>query len=139
KRKNVRNAAIFVLIAVLACGAFYVRTWLWTGNPVFPFFTRIFGDNEWRGSLLETTMERALLPSHIESNPVAWLLRLSYDADTLKNQAPYAISFYLLPPLLVWAWLRIPRLRVVGAIAFLYLLLFAAFDARFFLPSAAIF
>jgi hypothetical protein len=84
-------------------------------------------------------MERGLLPSRSESNPVAWLLRLSYDAETLKNQAPYAIWFYLLLPLLVWAWLRVPRLRVIGAIALLYLLLFAAFDARFLLPSAAIF
>lgn len=139
RRKNVRAAAAFLLITALSGGAFYVRTWVWTGNPVFPFFTRIFGDNEWRGSLLETTMEKGLLPSRIESNPVAWLLRISYDAETLHQQAPYAIWFYLLLPLLVWAWFRIPRLRVIGAIATGYLILFAPFDPRFFVPSAAIF
>ena len=137
RRKNVRAIAAFLLITTLSGGAFYVRTWAWTGNPVFPFFTRIFGDNEWRGTLLETKLneEWRLTPS----NPVTWLLRLSHDAETLHQQAPYAIWFYLLLPLLVWAWFRIPRLRVIGAIAAGYLICFAPFDPRFFVPSAAIF
>jgi hypothetical protein len=152
KRKNVRAAAAFLLIAALSGGAFYVRTWAWTGNPVFPFFTRIFGDNEWRGSRLETKIDenggstvQALLLSRIEEwrssppNPVSWLHRLTYDSETLKNQVPYAISISLLLPLSVWAWWRIPRLRAIGAIAAGYLLLFAPFDPRFLLPSSAIF
>ena len=152
RRKHVRAAAAFLLITALSGGAFYVRTWVWTGNPVFPFFTRIFGDNEWRGSLLETKLAesggstvQALLLSRIQEwrssppNPVSWLRRLSYDAETLHQQVPYAIWFYLLLPLLVWAWFRIPRLRVIGAIAAGYLTVFASFDPRFFLPSAAIF
>lgn len=152
KRKNVRAAATFLLITALSGGAFYVRTWVWTGNPLFPFFTRIFGDNEWRGSLLETKIGesggsavRLLFLSRFEEwrssppNPVTWLWRLSYDAETLQQQVPYSIWFVLLLPLLVWAWLRIPRLRAIGAIAVAYLTLFAPFDPRFFLPSSAIF
>jgi hypothetical protein len=152
RRKNVRAAATFLLIAALSGGAFYVRTWVWTGNPCFPFFTRIFGDNEWRGSQLETRINdsrgstvQALLMSRIEKwrssppNPVTWLLRLSYDENARRHQLPYTPWFYLLLPLLVWACFRIPRLRVIGAIAVGYLTLFSPFDPRFFLPSAAIF
>jgi len=151
-RKNVRAAAAFLLIAALSGGAFYVRNWVWTGNPVFPFFARIFGDNDWRGSVLDMKIEesggstvQALLLSRIEEwrssppNPISWLGRLGYDAETLKKQVPYSIWFVLLLPLLAWAWLRIPRLRVIGAIAVGYLTLFAPFDPRFFVPSAAIF
>jgi hypothetical protein len=152
RRRNVRAAAAFLLIAAMSGGAFYVRTWVWTGNPCFPFFTRIFGDNDWRGSMLQTKIDesggslvQALLLSRIEEwrsnppNPVAWLQHLSYDTETLKSQVPYAIWFYLLLPLLVWAWFRIPRLRVIGAIAVGYLTLCAPFDPRFLLPSSAIF
>lgn len=152
RRRNVRAAATFLLIAALSGGAFYVRTWVWTGNPCFPFFTRVFGDNEWRGSVLETKIDgsggsavRALLLSRVEEwqsdppNPVSWLLGLDYDVETRLGQAPYSFWFPLLLPLLVWAWLRIPRLRVIGAIAVGYLTLFAPFDPRFFLPPAAIF
>jgi hypothetical protein len=143
KRKNIRAGAIFLLITALSGGAFYVRTWVWTGNPCFPFFTRIFGDNEWRGSLLETKIEESggsvvqalLLPDL--PNPVSWLRRLTYDPETLKNDVPYSLSIYLFLPLLAWAWWRVPRVRVISAIAIGYALLFAPFDLRFLLPVCA--
>ncbi len=137
KRKNVRAIAAFLLITALSGGAFYVRTWAWTGNPVFPFFTRIFGDNEWRGTLLETKLneEWRLSPP----NPISWLRRLTYDPKTLMNEVPYSPAIYLLVPLVAWVWWRVPRLRAISAIALGYCLLFAPFDLRFFLPACAIF
>ncbi|HJQ40239.1 MAG TPA: hypothetical protein VKB93_24100 [Thermoanaerobaculia bacterium] len=135
KRKNLRAAAIFLLIAALSGGAFYVRTWAWTGNPVFPFFTRVFGDNEWHATQFETKIDenggnvvRALLPD------LPNLRRLTYD----PNGVPYSMSIYLLLPLFAWVWWRAPRLRVISAIAAGYLLLFAQFDPRFLLPAFAI-
>jgi hypothetical protein len=35
----------FALAVVLAGGAWYLRAWLWTGNPVYPFFRHTFGGN----------------------------------------------------------------------------------------------
>src|ERR1051325_2170475 len=137
-RKNVRAVAMFVLIAALSGGAHYVRAWVWTGNPLFPFFTRIFGDNEWRGSLLETTLTQREVFALPTENPLLWLLRLSYDRQTLQAQAPYSIACFLLLPVILWALVRIPRLRVIGIIAIVYIVLFARFDPRFFFPSSAI-
>jgi hypothetical protein len=136
KRKNVRAIATFLLMAALSGGAFYVRTWAWTGNPVFPFFTRIFGDNEWRGTLLETKLDEEWRLS--PPNPISWLRRLTYDPATLMNEVPYSMAIYLLLPLFVWVWWRVPRLRVISAIAAGYILLFAPFDLRFLLPAFAL-
>lgn len=42
-RDAARFAAWFGLAALLAGGAWYLRAWLYTGNPVFPFFRAWFG------------------------------------------------------------------------------------------------
>lgn len=131
-----RAAATFILIAALSGCAHYIRAWIWTGNPLFPFFTKIFGDNEWRGSLLETTLSGPFrLPA---GNPLLWLLRLSYDRETLHGQPPYSPACFLLFPVMLWVLWRVPRLRVIGVIAIGYAALVARFDPRFLFPSCAL-
>jgi len=43
----VRRAAAYVGIALLVCGPWYVKSYLWTGNPVYPFAYDIFGGKLW--------------------------------------------------------------------------------------------
>jgi hypothetical protein len=37
----------FVAIALVVAGPWYVKTYLWTGNPVYPFFYEVFGGRYW--------------------------------------------------------------------------------------------
>jgi hypothetical protein len=39
----IANSLLIVSAAFCACGFWYLRSWSVTGNPVFPFFPRIFG------------------------------------------------------------------------------------------------
>jgi hypothetical protein len=37
----------FVAIALVVAAPWYVKTYLWTGNPVYPFFYEVFGGRYW--------------------------------------------------------------------------------------------
>ncbi len=39
--------ALGVLLALLIASPWYVKNWLWTGNPVFPFAYEVFGGRNW--------------------------------------------------------------------------------------------
>jgi hypothetical protein len=42
-RERVTHMVGYALAVVLAGGWWYLRAWLWTGNPVYPFFRHTFG------------------------------------------------------------------------------------------------
>jgi hypothetical protein len=42
-----RAAAILVGIAALVASPWYIKSYLWTGNPVYPFFYELFGGRYW--------------------------------------------------------------------------------------------
>ena len=43
----IRTAAIFLAIAAAVGSPWYVRSYLWTGNPVYPFFYNLFDGKYW--------------------------------------------------------------------------------------------
>ena len=45
------RALMFVGIALLVCSPWYLKTLIYTGNPVYPFFYSIFGGRDWTGEL----------------------------------------------------------------------------------------
>ncbi|MGC8834592.1 MAG: ArnT family glycosyltransferase, partial [Armatimonadota bacterium] len=45
--KRLKELAVFILPAVLIGSPWYIKTWLWTGNPVYPFFYSVFGGVNW--------------------------------------------------------------------------------------------
>ncbi len=47
KTRNLRPLVTFSLAAALALGPFYLRIVYYTGNPVFPFYSSVFGASEW--------------------------------------------------------------------------------------------
>lgn len=51
RRPNWRGAAITVLIALAVCGPWYVKSIVYTGNPVYPFFYSVFGGRDWNAEL----------------------------------------------------------------------------------------
>lgn len=34
-------------VALLVCSPWYIKSWIYTGNPVYPFFYSVFGGQEW--------------------------------------------------------------------------------------------
>ncbi|MFO8080968.1 MAG: glycosyltransferase family 39 protein [Armatimonadota bacterium] len=45
--RGVGKAAAYVGIALIICGPWYVKSYVWTGNPVYPFAYEIFGGKMW--------------------------------------------------------------------------------------------
>jgi hypothetical protein len=42
---------LFAVYAIVLGGGWYVRNWLWTGNPVYPFAYEIFGGRGWTAQM----------------------------------------------------------------------------------------
>jgi hypothetical protein len=42
-----RQAGVFVLVAAIPAAPWYVKSYLWTGNPVYPFAYGVFGGKYW--------------------------------------------------------------------------------------------
>ena len=51
--RAVGKAAAYVGIALLVCGPWYLKSFLWTGNPVYPFAYEIFGGRMWSADRAE--------------------------------------------------------------------------------------
>ena len=48
---RLKEALVFGAAALLACAAWYIKSWVDTGNPVWPFAYRIFGGKNWSQEL----------------------------------------------------------------------------------------
>jgi hypothetical protein len=48
-RKTLRRLALYVAAALIAGSPFYLKNWIVTGNPLYPFFYGIFGGRGWDG------------------------------------------------------------------------------------------
>ena len=50
-RDGARGVAIFAVCALAIGGAWYVRNWIWVGNPVYPFAYGLFGGRGWTAEM----------------------------------------------------------------------------------------
>ncbi len=48
------HLALGIFLALLISSPWYVKNWLWTGNPVFPFAYGIFGGRNWTKEMAQT-------------------------------------------------------------------------------------
>lgn len=133
--RNRRAAAAFALAAALLAAPWYARIWAATGNPLFPYFSSIFGRHEWQ-TKLDARMERTAgdprTAAPTEDPVTATVLRAI--ADPLEiGMAPHSPLVLLLLPFAVLAAIREPRLRFPLGAAFVYALLVSPLDWRFML------
>jgi len=49
-RETLRRLALYVAAALIAGSPFYLKNWIVTGNPFYPFFYGIFGGRGWDGN-----------------------------------------------------------------------------------------
>ena len=147
-RRRLRNAAGFAAVALLVLAPFYWRIVSETGNPVFPYFSRWFGENAWSesldplgsasasgqpaGSVSATRMRDLTDPRKILEIAASLVLPGGISgADTLLS--PFVL---LIPPLLLWRARRDRRVRPLIWLGVAYgLCWFLAFpDKRFLFP-----
>jgi hypothetical protein len=139
REERVRTLLRFGAIAGAVLAPWYLRILILTGNPLFPFLTRIFGSNDWSASYFPPE------PAVLER--LATLPRLPWDVlfarERLGLQPPFSPVFLLGLPLLVTGALRDRTLcRLVG-LAAVYLLAIQALppDARYLvviLPASSL-
>ncbi len=126
-----RDAAAFGLAALVVGGGWYVRAYVHTGNPVYPFFRQVFG-----GSGIDEVLDPIKRPMAVTlGNLLTALGPLTLQPgrfDSFSHQFGPAFLLFL-PPLL---WMRPPR-RVLGLVglgyAFLTLCLTQRQSMRFVL------
>ncbi len=45
--RGIAKAAAYIGIGLIVCGPWYLKSYLWTGNPVYPFAYDVFGGKMW--------------------------------------------------------------------------------------------
>lgn len=110
-RDRAARGAVFAGLAFLVGGGWYLRTYLHTGNPVYPFFRDVFG-----GAGLDEVLDpasRPMVPSLGNVLAAVGLMTLQPARfDSFSHQ--FGPAFLLFLPALIWE--RPPR-RVVLVVA----------------------
>jgi 4-amino-4-deoxy-L-arabinose transferase-like glycosyltransferase len=137
-RARLRDLLIFGAAALLVMAPWYGRILAQTGNPVFPFLSAIFGENEWT-----PVRFRTLLPPRWEGAPsalagaAARLATLPWDVVARRHLVgglpPLSPAYLVALPLIAAAGWRDRGLGRLVALAAGFVLLFPALpsDSRF--------
>ncbi|WP_435021714.1 ArnT family glycosyltransferase [Tundrisphaera sp. TA3] len=132
-RVRIKHALMFGGMAVLVGGGWYLRAYLHTGNPVFPFFRQVFG-----GAGLDEVLD----PAKKAMVPTAWNVLTALGPMTLQPgrfdsfSHQFGPMFLLFLPALIWE--RPPRrvwVVVLVGYAFLSLCLTQRQSMRFVLTA----
>ena len=130
---RLKEILLFSAVAIAFLAPWYVRIYAYTGNPLFPFLDKVFGESVW---ILRASSD---LPG--ERNRLLWLARLPWDLvfeRHLYGQQPPFSPFYLASlPLLAVGFVRDGKIRlwlfVVGSWALVWIWLPP--DSRYLVPA----
>ena len=131
---------IFLLIAITVAVAFpwYFRNWYYTGNPVFPFFSQVFGYGLWNASDLQGALHD-LTGAHGMGKGLQSFLslpwNLAFNQPKFLMEAPFSKIYLFALPFLFLSLLR-SKIRGLSMILFSYTLFwfFTAQILRFLVP-----
>jgi Dolichyl-phosphate-mannose-protein mannosyltransferase len=128
-RARWRDALRFAAVAAVVLVPWYGRIFLFTGNPVFPYFPTVFGSSPW---------EHVRYPSRVST--VLSILTLPWDL-TFRRETftwhPPVSPFYLLAlPLTLVAAVRDARVRrmLLFTVAYAAFARFVSRDPRYLVP-----
>ncbi|HEY7213337.1 MAG TPA: phospholipid carrier-dependent glycosyltransferase, partial [Thermoanaerobaculia bacterium] len=130
---RLRDGLLFAAVAVSFLLPWYLRIYLHTGNPIFPYLIRVFGGSYWQ------SLPRSGVPEALPERLARWV-RLPWDvifARARYNQEPPISPVYLAAlPLLAFGALRDGRVRWLLGIAAVYSFIFIWLpaDSRYLVP-----
>jgi 4-amino-4-deoxy-L-arabinose transferase-like glycosyltransferase len=116
-----RLRALLVAGAVVlaVAGPWYARNAAWTGNPLFPFYPRLFGESAWSPIIFH-----GLTPGQTLAERLAELLRMPWDAvfdrGDFGQQPPFSPVYLTALPLAALAAVRERRLRWILLVTGVY-------------------
>ena len=113
-RSTLAHAGLFGLIALLVGGGWYLRAYIHTGNPVYPFFRQVFG-----GAGIDEVLDPIKRPMAVTAlNLLTALGPLTLRPDRFDSFShQFGPLFLLFLPALLW--MRPPR-RILGIVAIGY-------------------
>jgi 4-amino-4-deoxy-L-arabinose transferase-like glycosyltransferase len=126
-----REILLFAAVAAAFLAPWYLRIYLYTGNPLFPYLPQVFGNSAWDPE----TAPGESLPHRLER----WA-RLPWDVvferDRYNQEPPLSPVYLAALPLLALGALRDSRVRRPLGIAALYSLVFLWLprDSRYLVP-----
>jgi len=130
-RKGLWHVSLYLIAAVCFSLVWYLRSYFYEGNPVYPYFTSIFGGSgsEYdftKAGFGKTLIDLILLPWRLTMFP-------QYFGGTWTRLGLIFLIF--LPLILIKAWQR-PALRIICVFSCLYLLVwfYLAQNVRFLFP-----
>jgi 4-amino-4-deoxy-L-arabinose transferase-like glycosyltransferase len=119
RERRWRDLAIASAVALAVLAPTYGRILSYTGNPLFPFFPEVFGSGLWDP---QAAPSRTLEVRVIEYLRIPWTVL--FDRRSVGWQPPYSPAYLLASPLLVFGFIRIPKIRWLLGMALAYSLLF---------------
>lgn len=145
KKIEWKRALMLICVALLTCATWYIKTYIYTGNPVYPFFYSIFGGKDWNAELAQiyTTSQAKfgmghnlksllLLPYNLLANSWAF-----YDQPGLYIGPIFLVG---VPVLLLLLWKRNRKLTglagfFIGQVAIWFML---THQSRYLIPAFAV-
>lgn len=105
RERRYSYAVLFMAPAVLIAAPWYLRSWLYTGNPVWPFFFRLFPNKLW--SEADLTELHRIIGNYGTPKTLTNLLRLPWDLivqhETFLPGEPLSVCYvFVLPSLLLF-------------------------------------
>lgn len=139
-----KHAIILVATAFLICSPWYIKSLIYTGNPVYPFFYSIFGGRNWTSSLAHqyTTLQARFGIGHDFPAFVFLPYDLTFQPEKFYDTAGLAIGPIVLLAVPVLLALRRPSRKLLGLVIFFLAQLVLWFcltqQSRYLIPSFAI-
>jgi hypothetical protein len=138
RTKKVFHICLLIAITVAVASPWYFRNWYYTGNPVFPFFSQVFGYGLWNASDLQGALHD-LTGAHGTGRSLQSFLflpwNLAFNQPKFLMEAPFSKTYLFALPFLFLSLSR-SKIRELSMILFLYTLFwfFTAQILRFLVP-----
>jgi hypothetical protein len=131
---RLRDGLLFAGVAVAFLAPWYLRIYLHTGNPLFPYLPGIFGGSAW-DPLHGSEVTEPLVPRMVRWLRLPW--DVIFERRSYNQQPPFSPVCLAAIPLLAFGALRDARMRFLLAVTVAYAFVFTwlPLDSRYLVPA----